>query len=76
MWTAKAALSGQLIRLKASATSLGIENKRMRMVGNGHLLLASTEAIATNQIGLLKTISKETFLRFTKNTRLSKMEAW
>ena len=76
MWTAKAALSGQLIRLKASATSLGIENKRIGKANNGQILLTSIEAIATNQIGFMKGISKETFLRFTKNTRLSKMEAW
>ena len=76
MWTAKAALSGQLTRLKASATSLGIENKSMRMADNFQILLTSGEVIATNQIGFMMAISKETFLKFTKNTRLSMMVAW
>ena len=76
MWTAKAALSGQLTRLKASATSLGIENKKISMANNGQILLSSTEAIATNQIGFMTGISKETFLRFTKNTRLSSLGTW
>jgi len=76
LWTAKAALSGQLTRLKASATSLGIENKRIGKANNGLILLTSGEAIATNQIGFMKGISKETFLRFTKSIRLSSLGAW
>jgi len=36
--------------------------------------LISGGEIAVNQIGLWKMISMETFLRFTKNTRLSMMD--
>jgi len=68
------ALYGQQTRLRASVTSLGLENKRISMVYNGQTLFNSKGVIAMNQIGLLKMISKETSLRFTKNMRLSIMD--
>ena len=79
LWTAKTTLSGQQTRLKASVTSHGtfknilIIAVNMLMQKKQKLSISGGE-IAVNQIGLQKMISMETFLRFTKNTRLSMMD--
>merc|ERR1712083_901353 len=80
IWTVKTALSGQQTRLKVSAIRLGLLTKCLRAVSGVGMatdtqqLLVSIGAIAVNQIGLLKELSMETILRFTKNTRLSMTE--
>ena len=80
LWTAKTTLSGQQIRLKASVTRHGTFKNILIIITVLMLMqkkqkpLISGGEIAVNQIGLWKMISMETFLRFTKNTRLSMMD--